>query len=323
MKKELHILNHKKILITGCFGFIGRTLSEFLLKEVPEIELFGIDLKKPPTDKTAKFLKGLHYTNLDIRQEMAVKKYFDKQSFNGIIHLAAVSRVVDAENNKQNCIATNYLGTKSILENIKDKNTWIIFGSSREVYGEPKQLPISENADKLPINIYGFYKLMGEELVKNYIQKYIILRFSNVYGNRYDIPNRVIPNFVQNAIKGNPIVLEGGEQVIDFTFIDDTINSIIKCMEKLESGETIREEFHILPGNENKITDIIDILKKQGFQFSVQRREKRNYDVEKFIGNPGKRISILGNQKFLTLKEGLLKLIAELSSDNQTTSVHR
>lgn len=323
MKKDLQILNHKKILITGCFGFIGRTLAEFLLKEVPEIELFGIDLKNYPTDKTAKFLKDLHYTNLDIRQEAAVKKYFTKQSFNGIIHLAAVSRVVDAENDKQNCIATNYLGTKSILENIKDKNTWIIFASSREIYGESKQLPISENADKLPINIYGFYKLKGEELVKNYIQKYIILRFSNVYGNRYDIPNRVIPNFVQNAIKGKPIVLEGGEQVIDFTFIDDTINSIIKCMEKLESGKIIREEFHILPGKGNKLTDIIDILKEYNFKFSVQRRQKRNYDVEKFIGNPEKRISILGNQKFLNLREGLSKLIAELSYDNLTSSVHQ
>ena len=323
MKKSLQILSHKKILVTGCFGFIGRTLSEFLLKEIPEIELFGIDLKNYPTDKTVKFLKGLHYTNLDIRQETSVKEYFSKQSFHGIIHLAAVSRVVDAENDKQNCIATNYLGTKFILENIKDKNTWVIFGSSREVYGESKQLPVSENADKLPINIYGFYKLKGEELVKKHIQKYIILRFSNVYGNRYDIPNRVIPNFVQNAFKGNSIVLEGGEQVIDFTFIDDTINSIIQCMEKLVSGKIIKEEFHILPGKGNKITDIIDILKEYGFQFSVQRRQKRNYDVEKFIGNPEKRISILGNQKFLNLREGLSKLIDELSSDNQDSSVHQ
>ncbi len=323
MKKNLQSLRHKKILITGCFGFIGRTLAEFLLKEFPGIDLFGIDLKNYPKDQNAKFLNGLHYTNLDIRQETKVKEYFAKQSFNGIIHLAAISRVVDAENDKQNCIATNYLGTKYILENIKDKNSWVIFGSSREVYGESKQLPISENADKLPINIYGFYKLKGEELVKKYIQKYIILRFSNVYGNRYDIPNRVIPNFVQNAIKGNPIVLEGGKQVIDFTFIDDTINSIIKSMEKLESGEIIKEEFHILPGKGNNLTDIIDILKEYGFQFSVQRRQKRNYDVEKFIGNPEKRISILGNQRFLNLREGLSKLIAELLSDNQNSSVHQ
>lgn len=317
MKKDLQILSHKKILITGCFGFIGRTLSEFLLKEVPGIDLFGIDLKKYPKDQNAKFLKGLHYTNVDIRQETDVKEYFTKHSFDGIVHLAAVSRVVDAENDKQNCIATNYLGTKSILEKIKDKRTWVIFGSSREVYGESKHLPVSEDADKLPINIYGFYKLKGEELVKNYIKKYIILRFSNVYGNRYDIPNRVIPNFVRNAIKGNPIVLEGGDQVIDFTFIDDTINSIIKCMEKLTLGEINKQELHILPGKGNKLTDIIDILKEYGFLFPVQKRTKRIYDVEKFIGNPEKRISVLGKQRFLNLREGLSKLLVELSSDNQ------
>lgn len=307
--------SHKKILITGVLGFIGRTLAEQLLEYNPEIELFGIDIKNFPNDKNASKLKRLNYETLDIRDENAIKKYFSKHSFNGIIHLAAISRVVDAERDKINCIKTNYKGTQFIVEEAsKSPQTWMIFASSREVYGEQNNFPISEDMEKLPLNIYGFYKLLGEDLICRNIDKYIILRFSNVYGNEYDIPGRVIPNFVQRAINGEDLILEGGDQVIDFTYIDDTVNAIIKSMAILTGDKIQKEIIHILPGKGTKITEIIDYLRNLGFQFNVQRKPKRAYDVEKFIGNPTKRIQLLGNDVFIDVKEGLRQLVKRLTS---------
>jgi len=263
--------------------------------------------------------ENIHYEQLDIRNKELVQSYVRKNRFDGIIHLAAVSRVEDAENDKKKCIDTNYNGTRYIATAAaENKNSWFIFGSSREVYGEQENFPISENADLFPLNIYGFYKLEGERVVKSTIEKYCILRFSNVYGNTYDIPKRVVPKFVQTALQGGELTLEGGSQIIDFTFIDDTVKSIIRCMEFLDTGKIRNETIHILPGRKNKITDIIDILKNKKLNFSTSIKSPRSYDVQQFLGNPKHMHEILGlnPQEFKTLDCGIEELISRISSSH-------
>lgn len=300
-----------RILITGALGFIGRSLIDDMIKFENKFEIFAIDIKEFP--ENCDYLQTkINYERVDIRVKQDVEDYFKKNSFDGVIHLAAVSRVVDAENNKKNCIDTNYFGTLNIVECLSACRIkpWIIFSSSREVYGEQTNFPVCENACKLPLNIYGFYKLEGERLIEKYMDNFFILRFSNVYGNTYDIEDRVIPRFVINALKGNFLILEGGDQLIDFTFIDDTVNSIISCIEILSSRKKGCDHLHILPGIENKITDVINILKSElSHDILVRVNEKRKYDVEKFIGDNTKRLIILGNNEFKTLKEGLVKTL--------------
>ncbi len=302
-----------KILITGVLGFIGRSLAEEIMKRKLNMEIYGIDIKDI-TEANKQFIDTIHYEHLDVRNEHDVAAYFKRNTFDGIIHLAAISRVVDAENDKSNCIDTNYFGTKYILQNtVKKFPCWFIFGSSREVYGEQKIFPVKEDAEKLPLNIYGFYKLEGERLVQKIAQKYFILRFSNVYGNAYDINDRVVPRFVWQALHDAQLVLEGGKQEIDFTYINDTVDSIIRCIDLLQSDKIIKDELHISPGNRNKITDIIDILKNAGYQVESTVNPPRSYDVEKFIGDPSKRIQVLGNRNFTTLNEGIQKLLKSLN----------
>lgn len=301
----------KKILVTGALGFIGRTLIETLIHQNHEFDLYGIDIKEAPSDFT-EFNQHVHFERIDVRDNNTIKKYIRDNQFDGIIHLAAISRVIEAEHDKSNCIETNYLGTKNIVDAIADREkSWMIFGSSREVYGEQPLVPVSEDADLLPLNIYGFYKLEGERYVQQKIKRYCILRFSNVYGNLYDIRKRVIPQFVETAIRGGEIILEGGHQIIDFTHISDTVSSIIQCMDLLEKEEISQEIIHISPGIGNNITDIIDILRDFGFDFSVTKHAPRDYDVQRFVGNPAKRIRILGDCQFLNLKQGVYELLKQ------------
>lgn len=307
----LNTLCGKKILVTGALGFIGRTLLETLIANGCEADLYGIDIKSMPDD-ALQLKKHVHFANIDIRNEEQVKKYIRENHFDGVVHLAAVSRVVDAENDKKNCIDTNFKGTKYIVETVAENpDAWFIFGSSREVYGEQVSFPVVEDSDLLPINIYGFYKLEGERIVQRLIKHYCILRFSNVYGNPYDIPERVIPKFVRTAMEGGELFLEGGEQVIDFTYIGDTVTSIIRCMKLLASKEMDHEIIHILPGKHNKITDVIDSLQQLGLNFTVRHHPARSYDVQKFVGNPEKcnRLLYGGAMQFTSLKEGLERMI--------------
>lgn len=302
-------LKNKKILVTGGLGFIGRTLLEKLIEIQCGAKLYTIDIKEIP--ENAKLLKeNTIYERIDIRNENSIKNYIRNHKFDGVVHLAAVSRVIDSEKDKQNCIETNYKGTKYISEAVKElKNCWMIFGSSREVYGEQSLMPVCEKVDLLPINIYGFYKLEGERIVQSTVRRNCILRFCNVYGNEYDRKGRVIPTFVSTAMKGGVISIEGGEQIIDFTHINDTVSTIIKCMEKIERDEIKSITIHISPGVGNKITDIIDILQNLGYRFKVEKNEPRNYDVQRFVGDNTKRKNLFGNDKFMELREGIENLI--------------
>ena len=309
-------IESKKILVTGALGFIGRTLLETLIEENYSAELYGIDIRSIPSE-AEKLKSHIKFDNIDIRNECEIKRYLRTHNFDGIIHLAAVSRVVDAENDKHNCIETNYKGTKYIAEAAAENpDCWMIFGSSREVYGEQIKFPVSENAELLPLNIYGFYKLEGERVVRKYMRRYCILRFSNVYGNFYDIPDRVVPKFVHTAMAGGELVLEGGGQVIDFTYIDDTVHPIIQCINKLETREINQETIHISPGIENKITDIIDILYGKGFKFTVRQNEARKYDVQKFVGDSSHRKDVLGDLSFINLREGIEQLISVYNTNS-------
>lgn len=303
-----------KILITGISGFIGRSLVEEIVNQGLSWDIYGIDIKEPIFNDS-KHREHINFTMVDIRDVYAVKIYFDKNHFDGVIHLAAISRVVDAENDKKNCVATNLNGTKYVVENVaKQSNSWFILGSSREVYGEQKELPVKESAKKSPINIYGECKLLGEILTKEFIKRYAILRFSNVYGNNYDIDGRVIPTFVKRAIQNEILYLEGGSQIIDFTYIGNTIECIIKTIELLQNNSIQNEEIHISPGVENKITDIIVCLEKLlNKKINVEIREKRNYDVVRFIGDSSHRLDILKTSEFKNLSEGISLYLQSLS----------
>lgn len=322
-------------------GFIGRTLTE-VLQQNKNIDLYGIDIKYTPLERSdlpirlvgganqrgghlmarrlvrgetrqPLYLNSLNFSVLDVRNQELLAAYLAEHQFDGIIHLAAISRVKDAENDKENCINTNYYGTKFLTEAVAQSKTWVIFGSSREVYGEQKQFPVAENADKVPLNVYGFYKLEGERLVTKHIKNHIILRFSNVYGNAYDIQDRVIPNFMNKIMHNHPITIEGGEQIIDFTHISDTVKAIVKSIDLLSKNENTQEQLHVSPGHKNEIKELAMLIGEVlNRKVNIQYTPKRNYDVVQFIGDSSKRKKVLGLNTFLSLKKGIQKMAIEL-----------
>src|SRR5579871_3958963 len=166
-----------KILITGSNGLIGNTLERYLRKI--GIEVKGIDISYPSTHPNHKNIQDLE----SIKEAAA--------DCRGIVHLAAVSRVILGEQNPTLCWKTNIEGTRNILEAVLHllHKPWVIYASSREVYGQQAILPVTEKAPLLPLNTYARSKVMGEKLVLAYREKDVqtaILRFSNVYGSVND-----------------------------------------------------------------------------------------------------------------------------------------
>ena len=309
-----------KILITGGAGFIGRSLY-FNLNQLGA-EICILDVKDP----NFTIPENTIYFQQDINNKTKLQNIFKAHEFSGVVHLAAISRVVDGQDNPEKCREVNVKGTLTLLNAIKEskQRPWLIFGSSREVYGEPSIFPVREKHPTKPVNVYGLSKLIGEQLfVELCVQNDLRLanvRFSNVYGNEWDINDRVIPKFSLNILNDQPIVIEGGEQLIDFTHIDDTVQALVQIINLLNNEKLSREVIHLSPGQGWSLQQLVEIIEYElGKKATVKTEEKRNYDVERFVGDPSTRKRLLGIERFIPLEEGIkkyLKVLNALSNNN-------
>jgi nucleoside-diphosphate-sugar epimerase len=316
--------NTENLLITGGLGFIGTSLAlELIALGYSPIIL---DIKKKDTfvkrfNGDARFIHG------DITDHRIWKRLFRDFKIDGIVHLAAVSRVIDAQLNPERCRKVNIDGINLLFSALRKSGQypWLIYGSSREVYGEPKQLPVKESDERQAINVYGHTKIVGEHLFSEYAKSKgtgcVVLRFSNVYGNEFDIMDRVLPRFIKCAHERVPITIQGGNQVIDFTYIEDTVNGITKSIERLQKYPKMINDFHISPGigwSLYELKSFIEELCER--ELCVQVENERDYDVTRFIGDPKKANEILKIGKLDTLQAGLQKsLIKYTTHFNKTT----
>jgi len=301
-----------KIIITGGEGFIGTSVANRLVNL--DYEITSID--KRQRDNYHKDKSFIKYEKRDITDYKSIKDHIN--SADGIIHLAAVSRVIWGEIYPQDCIDINIKGTLNIVEAAKksNKKPWIILGSSREVYGETNGDAIGENYSINPINTYGTSKYAAEQLVKQYSSQYktksVALRFLNVYGDLTDILDRVTPKFIMNALLNQPLNIHGGQQIVDFTHISDTTTGIIKTIEMIHNSENnfTYDSFHLLPGKSNSLSNLVEYIKPYVEKEIITKvTEKRNYDVDRFVGDPSKAEEFLDFKCKISFKEGVKKTV--------------
>jgi len=220
-----------RILVTGSSGTIGTRLCEKLLEE--NYAIIGVDLKP-------------NRWNDRINKLTIIGDLRDKETFKNlpkdvdlVVHLAANARVYNlvvdpslARDNFEILFNTLEFCRRNDIKRF-------IFASSREVYGNSNQIVHSENEAYVRNceSPYAASKIGGEALVHAYQQCYginfIIIRFSNVYG-MYDDSDRVIPLFIKLAKENRDLVVYGKEKLLDFTYIDDAISGVLKCIENFD-----------------------------------------------------------------------------------------
>lgn len=296
----------KRIFITGSDGFIGSYLAAALKKLGYVVR--GYDTRSSIKD--------------DVRNYRRLKSAMAKFKPDGVVHLAAIARVEDCFYNPKDCVEINFGGTFNILEILRDyKNKygsapWFIFGSSREVFGNPAKFPVTEDAPKQPLNIYASMKVAGELLCQNYARYYgvrsRVVRFSGVYTGVTDQLKRVIPRFIIAALKNKPLVIEGGRQFFDFVHINDAVEGVLKCINHIENNPTVFEDFSLVTGKPMTVTDLAKlIISLTGSQSPLNFVQPRSYDVNGFCGDPGKVNKVLGWRAKIDLRQGLKKCLPE------------
>jgi UDP-glucose 4-epimerase len=235
-----------RIIITGGNGFIGRHLIKKLLS-YKRYSVIAVSNTPNINDKYLTDRKMLQEPPLtfyvsDVRDREAISNIFRDEKPDTCIHLAAKISVASSIKNPNETMDINVKGTNNVLEashNSKVNN--FVFASSAAVYGDVRELPISENTSLRPLSPYGTSKMLAEELVFRYsklnkIQNTAALRIFNVYGRGNLSESDVISKFAARLSKGlSPIIYGDGNHTRDFISVHDVVEGMLLSVGTMES----------------------------------------------------------------------------------------
>jgi len=288
-----------KVFITGGSGFIGLPLVKRLLEQGHEVKV--LDLQKPDVEH-----KNLEFINKSIMDKISE----DIKGSDIVYHFAAILGVDNSDNKPLETMRINLEGSVNVFKSVVEADVKrVMYVSSSEVYGEPRELPIKEDSVKGPVSAYGVSKLAAEIYAKAYNQEsqtdIRIVRFFNVYGPRQ--PNNfVIPIFINKAKQNEQIKVFGkGEQTRCFTYVEDAVNGIIKVVEKGEKGEayniTVLELANLIKEITKSQSEIIKVDYGKETRLKEREIEYRIPDISK--------MKALGWEPKTMVKEGIEKIL--------------
>ena len=287
----------KEILVTGSSGFIGNYLIPQLLKQ--NYKVFGISKRKQ------KSFKNFISSSMDINKITNSKL---QNNFSKIIHMAALSDVDYCNLNPSKCYELNVGGTQKMLEIVRKKDAEFIFLSSSHVYGNSKNLPLSETESSSPLSHYASSKKMGEILCETYSLTYgldiRIARMFSIYGPNSSKSNLVF-NIINQVIHDSQITLGNITPKRDFIFIDDVISGLLNIINSKKKGYDI---YNLGTGKSTSIVDLINLV----LNFSnkkmrvISKKDKiRKNDVLDVCANISKMSSHFNWKPQVSLKKGL------------------
>ncbi len=299
-----------RIGVTGSEGLIGSALCAALERDGHEVRRFDI---RNASDSP-------HFG--DLRDAEQVRRLVD--GCDGVVHLGAISRVVWGEREPERCAATNEHGTRYVVEAAEATRTrpWVLFSSSREVYGEPTRLPVHEDLALAPVNVYGRSKAAGERAVNEGRARGLrtaVLRFSNVYGSTRDHADRVIPAFCRGAALGQALRVDGPLHTFDFTHLDDTLDGIRKTIELLAAGERALPPIHLVTGRPTTLGQLaVMAAAAGGWRSEIHEAPSRTFDVSRFCGDPSRAKQVLGWTAKRMVDDGVAAFVRDFAREHGT-----
>lgn len=256
-----------KVIVTGVAGFVGSNLAGRLLREGHEV--LGIDDFSYGFERNISSLKAYRHFDF-IKGDIIVEKIVEKLSADTLVHLA--SQKIPRYSSALKTLHDNSSMLSSILKHCVQEKMHLLFASTSDIYGKNPNTPYHEDSDSVlgPTTVkrwsYALSKIYGEQLIQAFHQDfgltYTIMRFFGSYGPNQNLtwwggPQSV---FIQNIIENKPLEIHGdGKQTRTFTYIDDTVDGIHRCITNSKAKNNI---FNIAgnPIEEISIVDLANLI---------------------------------------------------------------
>jgi nucleoside-diphosphate-sugar epimerase len=307
-----------RIRITGSSGQIGTNLALRLMERGHEV--WGVDKRlntwtREFADRTLLQDLAGHYA--PYRGGMNGVEYAEVDL---VVHLAAHAKVHQLVQEPQRALE-NAMMTFNVLEYCRALDLPLVFSSTREVYGDVHRFEEYGEASAdfaFTESPYSASKIASEAFIYSYAKcyglRYLVFRFSNVYG-RFDSDlarmERVIPLFIHQLSLGEPITVYGGDdKVLDFTFIDDCIDGIVRGVERLAAGTVANETINLAYGEGNTLVRAAELIAAAlGVRPEITRAPSLVGEVTRYVADIRKARELLGWAPMTPLAEGIPRAV--------------
>jgi len=310
----------KKIVVTGCAGFIGSSISSELLSlgfTVLGIDslssYYDINIKRANLRYLESFEK-FHFLKKSINH--LIEKDFSTHEWDLCVHLAASPGVLPSVDNAEEYHLNNVTGTSNLLKNLNEVGIKkIIFASSSSVYKDNGIGLFKEQENETsPLSPYGKTKLKGESLLAEYHKKMgfdvLILRLFSVYGPKIR-PDLALFKFANAMLENKPISIYGdGTSQRDYTHIKDVVKGMLSAIRFIGENNSIMEIINIGNGNPIRLNTLIKLLEKE-LQISAQVNyiDSKKAEMQYTGANISKARSILSYNPDIEFKRGVHEFI--------------
>lgn len=314
--KQASSFQDKRVLITGGLGFIGSNMARRLVDYGAQVTL--VDSLIPEYGGSLFNISGLEdrvRVNIaDVRDHHSMAYLVQGQDY--LFNLAGQTSHMDSMEDPYTDLEINCLAQLSILEACRKHNPAIkvVFASTRQMYGKPDYLPVNENHLLRPVDVNGINKMAGEwyHILYNHVYgiRATALRLTNTYGPRMrvkDARQTFLGIWIRLIAQGQPFEVWEGQQLRDFTFVDDAVDALILAAASERANGQV---FNL--GGERAVTlkELADLLvEANGGEGRYEVRSfpanRKRIDIGDYHADYGSISRTLGWQPRVHLREGL------------------
>jgi UDP-glucose 4-epimerase len=299
-----------RVLVTGGAGFIGSHLVDALLDRGDEVAMADHLYRSPRPWFGEALLRGAQLYVADVRDLDAIRPAFEAARPEVVLHLAAQADVRHSVANPAFDAQVNVAGTVSVLEAAREVGARrVVMASTAAVYGDPHEIPTSEDALIAPLSPYGTSKAAAEWYLAQYQRLHgistLALRMANVYGPRQDPQGEagVISIFCGQAADGGRATVFGdGRQTRDYVFVDDVVEAWLAAAMSDVTGA-----LNISTGIETSVCDVVKAL-----DLSYDFAPGRPGEIQRSCLDPSAAAAHLGWRAAVPLTGGLRRTLGAI-----------
>jgi UDP-glucose 4-epimerase len=308
-----------KVLITGGLGFIGSNLARRLVDLGAAVTL--VDSLVPEYGGNRFNIDGLEdrvRVNIsDVRDPYSLRTHLAGQDF--LFNLAGQTSHLDSMEDPFTDLEINCRAQLSILETCRqfNKTVRIVFASTRQIYGRPERLPVDERHPLRPVDVNGINKLAGEFYHRLYHDVYelpaCVVRLTNTYGPRMrikDARQTFVGVWIRLLLEGKPFEVWGGQQLRDFTYVDDCVDALLLAAVRTEAAGQV---FNLGGGEVTSLVDLARLLVDLNGVGHFEQREfpadRKRIDIGDYYADDALIRKTLGWRPSVSLRDGFKRTL--------------